>query len=280
MRQVKRLFYIILLNIIISAITVGVILQLWERDHPPQSVEGTPVVIVVTPTQSVILPIITNNNTPETAVPTDTGVRITGTIQVTQEIEMLTYRVKEGDTLGALAVEFNASVADILAVNDLPDPDNLFVGQIIYIPTEPLPKATSTSIPPTVAVTPTLRPSATSTHGPAPTATATHTSLEAQVVIDTVIGAGVLENEHIVLQRTGDGELSLAGWRIEDGAGNEYIFPELTLYKDGAINLNTRTGQNTVVDLFWDLSSPIWTSGKTISLYDPQKSLRATYTVP
>lgn len=280
MRQVKRLFYIILLNIIISAITVGVILQLWERDHPPQSIEGTPVVIIVTPTQSVILPIITNNNTLETAVPTDTGVRITGTIQVTQEIEMLTYRVKEGDTLGALAVEFNASVADILAVNDLPDPDNLFVGQIIYIPTEPLPKATSTSIPPTVVVTPTLRPSATSTHGPAPTATATHTSLEAQVVIDSVIGAGVLENEHIVLQRTGDGELSLAGWRIEDGAGNEYIFPELTLYKDGAINLNTRTGQNTVVDLFWDLSSPIWTSGKTISLYDPQKSLRATYTVP
>ncbi len=280
MRQVKRLFYIILLNIIISAITVGVILQLWERDHPPQSVEGTPVVIMVTPTQSVILPIITNNNTPVTAIPTDTGVRITGTIQVTQEIDMLTYRVKEGDTLGALAVEFNASFADILAINDLPDPDNLIVGQIIYIPKEPLPKATTTSIPPTVVVTPTLRPSATSTHGPAPTATATHTSQEAQVVIDTVIGAGVLENERIVLKRTGDGELSLAGWRIEDGAGNEYIFPGLTLYKDGAINLNTRTGQNTVVDLFWDLSSPIWTSGKTISLYDPQKSLRATYTVP
>src|SRR4030042_5405139 len=257
MRQVKRLFYIILLNIILPAITVGVILQLWERDHPPQSIEGTPFVIIVTPTQSVILPIITNNNTPEAAVPTDTSVRITGTIQVTQEIDMLTYRVKEGDTLGALAVEFNASFADILAVNDLPDPDNLVVGQIIYIPTEPLPTATSTSTPPTVVVTPTLRPSATSTHGPAPTATATHTSQEAQVVMDTVIGAGVLENEHIVLQRTGDGELSLAGWRIEDGAGNEYIFPDMTLYKDGAINLNTRIGQNTVVALFWDLSSPI-----------------------
>jgi hypothetical protein len=95
-----------------------------------------------------------------------------------------------------------------------------------------------------------------------------------------VIGAGVLENEHVLLRRTGDGELSLAGWRIEDGMGHEYIFPQLTLYKDGAINLNTRTGQDTVVDLFWDLSSPIWSSGKTISLYDPQKNLRATYTVP
>src|SRR4030066_1359427 len=137
MRQVKRLFYIILLNIIISAITVGVILQLWERDHPPQSVEGTPVVIVVTPTQSVILPIITNNNTPEAAVPTDTGVRITGTIQVTQEIEMLTYRVKEGDTLGALAVEFNASVADNLAGKVHALADNVLSGQIISLAAEP-----------------------------------------------------------------------------------------------------------------------------------------------
>jgi LysM repeat protein len=160
MKQAKRLFYIILLNIIISAITVGVILQLWERDHPAQSGESTPVVIIVTPTQSELLPIITNNNLSRTALPTDTGVRITATTRVTQDIEMLTYRVKEGDTLGALAVEFNASVADILTVNDLPDPDNLFVGQIIYIPKEPLPKATSTSIPPTIGVSPMTSPAA------------------------------------------------------------------------------------------------------------------------
>ena len=100
------------------------------------------------------------------------------------------------------------------------------------------------------------------------------------MIIDTVSGAGELENERVRFLRTGDGELSMAGWRIEDGLGNLYIFPQLTLYKDGAINLNTRSGQNTVVDLYWGLTSPVWKPGKTVSLYDSQNGLRATYVVP
>jgi LysM repeat protein len=280
MKQVKRLFYIILLNILISAITVVVVLQLWERNHPPLSGDTTPVVIIVTPTQAVLLPLMTNNSGSEGISPADAGVPITGTLQATPTLEMLTYRVKEGDILGALAVQFNVSVADIMTVNGLTDPDSLYVGQIIYIPTAPLPKPTSTSIPPTIVASPTPRPSATTSLGPTQTATPTQTGQEPQVVIESVIGAGVLENERVVLLRTGDGELSLAGWRLEDGTGNVYNFPMLTLYKGGAINVNTRTGENTVVDLFWGLTSPIWSSGKTVSLYDSQNGLRASYTVP
>ena len=280
MRQVKRLFYMVLLNIIISAITVVVVLQLWENNHPPLSVNGTPAVIVVTPTQSVILPLLTNNLNPDEMSPVNTSVLITGTLQIAPTIEMLTYEIKEGDTLGALAIQFNVSVADMLTVNDLSDPDSLYVGQIIYIPTAPLPKATSTSIPPTMVASPTRRPSATITHGPTPTATQTQIGREPQVVIDTVIGAGVLENERVVLHRTGDGELSLAGWRLEDGMGKVYTFPQLTLYKGGAINLNTRTGEDTPVNLFWGLTSPIWNPGETVFLYDSLNELRASYTIP
>ncbi len=99
-------------------------------------------------------------------------------------------------------------------------------------------------------------------------------------MIETVIGAGVLDNEHVVLQRSGDGELSLAGWRLEDGAGNTYTFPELTLFKGGTINLNTRQGEDTVLDLFWGLSYPIWKAGKTVYLYDAQDELKVSYTIP
>jgi hypothetical protein len=99
-------------------------------------------------------------------------------------------------------------------------------------------------------------------------------------VIDKVVGVGVLETERVQLVRSGVGELSLAGWRLEDGKGNKYIFPDLTLYKGSAINLNTRAGQDTVIDLFWGLTSPIWKSGKTVYLYDAQKELRATYSIP
>jgi LysM repeat protein len=280
MRQMKRVFYIVLLNVIISAITVGVVLQLWENDHPSTSAENTPVVIIVTATQLVITPINSNGSNSGSLNPLETGAPITGTMEATPTLQMLTYRVKEGDFLGALAVEFNVSVADIMAVNDLTNPDSLYIGQIIYIPTAPLPTVTSTLITPTTIASDTPRPSATITQGHAPTSTSTSIGQEARIVIDKVIGAGVLENERIVIRRAGDGELSLAGWRLTDNKGFEYIFPQLTLYKDGAINVNTRTGQNTVVDLFWGLTSSVWGSGKIISIYDSHNNLRANYAIP
>ena len=263
MKQAKRLFYIILLNIVISAITIVAVLQLWERSHPPLSANSTPVVIVVTPTQSVILPLVVNQAAPEEITPTAAETAIPGTIQATQAIETLVYKVKEGDTLGGLAVEFNLSVADIMTVNNLTDPNSIYLGQTLYIPTAPLPTITPTPLP-TKTATASPYPSSTATPGPVLTATYTQTSQEPQVIIETVIGAGVLANEHVVLQRTGDGELSLAGWRLEDGAGNAYSFPQLTLFKGGAINLNTRQGENTVLDLFWGLTSTVWKAGKTV----------------
>jgi LysM repeat protein len=278
MRQVKRFIYFVLLNIIISAITVIVVLQLWERDHPSFSADNTPVVIIVTSTQSVNLPLMANNSGSNGNIATDSGVPSAGTYGATPTVEMLTYQVKEGDTLGALAVQFNINVADIMTVNGLTDPNSLYIGQIILIPTAPLP--TATSIPPTIAASVTPRPSATSTHGPTPATTPTPIRQEPQVRIESVIGVGVLETERVELIRTGDGELSLAGWRLEDGMGNNYTFPNLTLYKGGAINLNTRSGQDTVVDLFWGQTSSMWRSGKTVSLYDAQNVLRTSFTIP
>jgi LysM repeat protein len=280
MRQVKRFIYFVMLNVIISTVTVIAVLQWWETKHPSYPANTTPVVIIVTPTQSVIMPLLSNNSSPEVSLPIDAGVPISGTVQAVPTYELLTYRVKEGDILGALAVQFNTSVADIMAVNGITDPDSISVGQIIYIPTAPLPKPTSTSIPPTIVASPTPQPSATAKTGPTATSTPTLVGQEPQVIIENVIGVGVQATEHVVLLRTGDGELSLAGWRLEDGKGNVYTIPMLTLYKGGAINLNTRTGQDTVVDLFWGLASPIWKSGKTVFLYDAQNALRATFSIP
>jgi hypothetical protein len=280
MRQVKRLFYIILLNIIISAVTVLVVLRVWEHDHPPIPAEATPVVIVVTPTQAEQPSTLVSDPGLSDETPFIDGLPTEGTLPAIPTIELLTYQVKEGDTLGALATQFNVSVADLLMVNNLDDPDSLYIGQIIYIPTAPLPRSTSTSIPPTVVASATPKPSATATKKPGFTPTQTVTGQASQMVIYSVIGAGVLESEHVVLMHSGDGELSMAGWRIEDGNGNVYTFPQLTLYKGGSINLNTRSGEDTVMDLFWGLPTAIWDSGKTVYLYDSQHELRAVYSVP
>ena len=95
-----------------------------------------------------------------------------------------------------------------------------------------------------------------------------------------MFGVGDLDTERVVLRRSGLGELSLAAWQLRDQDGNIYIFPQLTLYQDGAVNINTRSGTNTVVDLFWNRSSAVWRSGKLVSLYDTAGILRASFTIP
>lgn len=97
--------------------------------------------------------------------------------------------------------------------------------------------------------------------------------------IETVIGAGDLSTETIQLQRIGEGDLQMDGWWLE-GNGKEFFFPNLTLNKNGSVRLNSRAGQNSVIELFWGLESPVWRSGDTISLYDPASNLRASYTIP
>ncbi len=97
--------------------------------------------------------------------------------------------------------------------------------------------------------------------------------------IETVIGAGDLSTETIQLQRIGEGDLQMEGWRLA-GNGKEFLFPNLTLNKNGSVRLNTRTGQSSVIELFWGLESPVWRSSDTISLYDPAGNLRASYTIP
>jgi hypothetical protein len=100
------------------------------------------------------------------------------------------------------------------------------------------------------------------------------------VVIDNVFGIGNLKAEYVLLKRTGEGEIVLTNWRLEDGSGNTYTFPALTLYANGAVQLHTAAGANSVVDLYWGRDAAVWEIGKTVSLYDDQGKLRATYRIP
>ena len=52
------------------------------------------------------------------------------------------YRIKPGDTLGKIAQRFGVTVADILAANpQITNPDNIFVGELIVIPSAVPPNA-------------------------------------------------------------------------------------------------------------------------------------------
>ena len=277
MRTLKRVLYYAILNIGISALTVWVVLNIWERRNPDLPAESTPQVIVVTATPGPQIPApVAPATEPATALPQEPTTLETPL--PTPTLELVEYIVQAGDTLGTIAAQFEISVADIIYVNNLENPDVLSVGQVLYIPIGGLVIPTETIFPPTIVASPT--PRTTATPGPSPTASPTLTGDEPQVYIDNVLGVGDLDTERVILRRSGLGELSMAGWQLRDQDGHAYIFPQLTLYEGGAVNVNSRAGTNTYVDLFWNQAAAIWRSGEVVSLYDAAGILRASFNIP
>jgi LysM repeat protein len=64
----------------------------------------------------------------------------TGTTHTTDVVDTghvaspVTYTVKPGDTLSAIALRFGSSVKSIADANHIPDPNRISVGQVLVIP--------------------------------------------------------------------------------------------------------------------------------------------------
>ena len=100
------------------------------------------------------------------------------------------------------------------------------------------------------------------------------------IKISSVVGAGTLGAEIVVVKFEGEGQLDLASWQLKDEDGNTFKFPQLTLYPNGAVQVHTVTGTDTVIDLYWGIGDAVWSSGETARLFDAQGNLRAVYRVP
>jgi hypothetical protein len=140
------------------------------------------------------------------------------------------------------------------------------------------PAGESTPRPPAAAVT--SRPAETSRPAaPRPTA-AEGIGGQQAIRIQSVVGAGDLVNETVILALSGEGEISLEGWSLEDDQGNRYVFPQLLLNTGGQVTVHSARGMDTATDLYWGRGATIWQSGTVISLLDPGGSLNAAYTIP
>jgi hypothetical protein len=95
-----------------------------------------------------------------------------------------------------------------------------------------------------------------------------------------VIGAGTLNAEVVIVKFEGEGQLNLQGWQLKDDDGNTFTFPQLTLYKNGAVQVHTVSGTDTVIDLYWGAGEAVWRSGEDAKLFDSQGNLQALYRVP
>ncbi len=122
---------------------------------------------------------------------------------------------------------------------------------------------------------PTTRPIAT-----APAIQAELPPLDTPVIkIANVFAAGDLQNELVVVERVGEGDLNLSGWQIIDQDKNAFIFPAIDLVK-GQISVYSRPGADTVNTLFWASEEPIWSAGELVRIYDSAGHERAEFVIP
>jgi LysM repeat protein len=259
----RRLIAYLLLNALVSAGATLAVLTVWDRTRQP-----APPAAASAPAATATLP--------AAATPAPAG--DDPTAEAAPEATQTVHVVKAGDTLGSIAQQFDVPVADIMAANGLTDPNVLQVGQSLIIPVAGSPAA-ATEAPVTAGpATPALLPT-TVVQPPRPTATRDTSVPAPQLTIREVRSAGVLEEEVLVLVNEG-GPVDLLGWSLRDETGHFYTFPSLMLFQDGAINIHTAAGSDSVTDLFWGQGQPVWGPGKTVMLSDAGGNLHTRYTVP
>ncbi|MDX1437632.1 MAG: LysM peptidoglycan-binding domain-containing protein [Anaerolineales bacterium] len=247
MGRFRLLFYLIL-NVLVSACTVILILYLWTQYNPFPAISPPPPL----PTPIPATPVAEAQPSP--------------TVDAVPTLALRFYEIQPGDTLGTIAEQFDTTVAFLVDLNSLPDPNALGSGDTLLVPdVEPIPLTPSPA--------PTLAAAA------IPTATPGDPE-DAEIAIALVIGSGVVEDERVIIQLNQGTQIALADWRLEDGDGNIFIFPQLTLYRGGAVSIYTRAGTDSVVELYWGLNDAVWTSGETAVLRDPEGKIRSSFTLP
>ena len=232
------------LNVLVSVLTVSAILALTGRGAAITRPTPTPTLDIAARVASAI-------PTPSPTLPPSPTPHV--------------YVVQSGDTLNAIAEKLGITVEALMAANGLTDPDALDVGQVLVVP------SFESGTQPTPAV-PARATASSSTSTPLASAQAP------RVEIRGVDAPGDLETEAVRLLNTG-GVAAMVGWTLDDGEGQNYIFPAFTLHS-GAVSVHTRAGTDTVIDLYWGLDEAIWTAGKLITLRDAAGTVRSTFRIP
>ncbi len=278
MRHWKRLFYYLIINVMVSACTVVTVLILWQHYQPeiPILRDVNPLALITPLSPGSLFPdYVSNVDIIEpTATPNQTTEFPPEELPVETPMAEMEYTVQTGDTLGAIAAKFNITVAEIIEANDISNPDALEVGQVLIIRRPLISSATQTP-PPTRDIE-----AERETTTPIPTSATPPVPGGSRVIIDSVIGVGDLASERIFLKRVGSGELSLTDWQLVAEDGEAFDFPQLTLFENGAVFIYTREGQTTAVALYWALDHSVWESGDTVVLLDDQGEVHTSFQIP
>jgi LysM repeat protein len=237
----------LLINAAVSAFVILLILNIWDGREREAAVTPTSTVDVMALLASEV-PTITAT-TPPTPTP-------------------VTYMVRAGDTLTDIALLYEVPIEKLMAANDLDNPDALEAGTTLVIPIEAPPPDAESS---------------TSSDDSQPGSTNTPSPAEGipNITISGVEGAGYLDTESVIIKNLGQEKILMAGWTLDDGGDNVYVFPFFTLYPSGAASVHTREGQeDSTIDLYWGLDEAVCTPGTVITLRDADGIEQSTFVIP
>ncbi len=129
MKQWSRLFYFLLLNVVVSACTTFSVLMIWDRTHSPFLNNLLGPISLKLPQISTTQP----NASPATPVTSTSGVAPA----ITPTQEYFAYQVVDGDTFDSIAQKFNMSVEQLTKDNGFPQPVPLGPGEVLRIARHP-----------------------------------------------------------------------------------------------------------------------------------------------
>lgn len=260
--SLQRMLPFILINILVSALTVVAIWTFLERRQP--AVCSGCETVAITPIEGVSSDVQIEQ--PEVSLVEPTQVVVEQPV-VVEEVPQgpPVHVVAPGEVLSVISAEYDVGILDIVEANGLADVNSIFVGQELIIPVE-------SAVP--VA---TLAPAAT----PIPEPTVGVLIGASSFEIGSVTGVGDVSAEQVLVVNVGSAAVELEGWTLSNDAGSMYTFGETLLFGDGAgIIVHTGSGDNSPTDLYWGSGAASWASGQVIVLRDAAGNLQAEFAVP
>ncbi|MCS6836288.1 MAG: lamin tail domain-containing protein [Anaerolineae bacterium] len=215
----------------------------------------------------------------------------------------IAHTVVAGDSPFGVAAQYGANPFLVMQVNGLDDVTaaRLQIGDMLIVPLEGCPVdqlpayqpagvarslAQATAPQPTATPVTTLAPALAGAAEaisepqlPTPTLTLAPTAANAQIEIVGVERPGDVTAEGIRIRNNGN-TVNVTGWRLSDGQGNTFVFPEQLIFSNGEVTIYTRAGQKTPIVLFWGLDRAVWEAGDVATLSNPQGVVQASFRVP
>lgn len=262
----RQLSFVIILNALISLVIAVAVVWIVEARRPdPEALAAlsTPSTAVDVPLAATLTPTPPAAATGEQAAAENATGEAEGESQPTAEptadaaasTEGSEYVVQNGDSLSGIADRFGIPVAAIMAANKLDNPDFVFVGQRLTIPSG-------------------------ATAAAAPTATPIASTVNTGIRVTAVTGAGDPAAEVVNVGNDSDLAVNLQGWRLEREGGPAYTFDNLLLFPGSGLKLHSGQGTDTSVDVYWNQAAGVWSSGAVARLVNPQGAEVSRFPVP